>query len=53
MKNPGKNSPRAVRIVVKKVGDHLYHIEADETLQNGEYGLSPAGSNQVFCFQVY
>ena len=53
VKNPGKNSPRAVRIVVKKVGDKLYHIEADETLENGEYALSPEGSNQVFCFQVY
>jgi hypothetical protein len=53
VKNPGKNSPRPVRIIVKKVGDHLYQIEADETLENGEYGLSPAGSNQVFCFQVY
>ncbi len=52
-KNPGKNSQRPIRVAVTKVGDHLYRVEADETLDNGEYGLSPEGSDQVFCFQVY
>jgi len=28
-------------------------VEANEMLENGEYSLTPSGSNQVFCFQVY
>ena len=33
--------------------DNLYKIEVVPSLENGEYSLSPEGSNQVFCFQVY
>jgi len=42
-----------VRLNVVKVGDNLYKISVDEILDNGEYALSPAESNQAFCFQVY
>jgi|SRR6516165_7337122 hypothetical protein len=31
----------------------LYKIEVIESLEPGEYSLSPEGSNQVFCFQVF
>jgi hypothetical protein len=31
----------------------LYKIEVVESLEPGEYSLSPEGSNQVFCFQVF
>jgi hypothetical protein len=31
----------------------LYKIEVIESLEPGEYSLTPEGSNQVFCFQVY
>jgi hypothetical protein len=31
----------------------LYKLEAVESLEPGEYSLSPEGSDQVFCFQVY
>src|SRR5437588_12510741 len=49
----GKGSARARRINVTPLGDNLFKIEVDESLENGEYGLTPEGSNQVFCFQVY
>jgi hypothetical protein len=52
-KQPGRNAPRPLRVMVTQVEGKLYRIEANETLENGEYSLSPAGSNQVFCFQVY
>ena len=48
-----KKQPRAIRLDVKRVEGNLYRIEVDESLDPGEYSLSPEGSNQVFCFQVY
>jgi hypothetical protein len=39
--------------MVKPLEGKLYRVEANETLENGEYALSPDGSDQVFCFQVY
>jgi hypothetical protein len=38
---------------VTKLDKDLYRVEADEALENGEYSLSPSGSNAVFCFQIY
>lgn len=49
----GKGSARPRRIEVSPLGGGLFKIEVDESLENGEYGLSPEGSNLVFCFQVY
>ena len=43
----------ALRLSVTPLEGRLYKIEADEELENGEYALSPNGSNTVFCFQVY
>ena len=34
-------------------GWNIYRIDVGESLENGEYSLTPEGSNQVFCFQVY
>jgi hypothetical protein len=48
-----KDSPRPVHLSITKLGGGLYRIEANETLENGEYALTPDGSNQVFSFQVY
>jgi hypothetical protein len=45
--------PRPFHISVNKIGDRLYRIEASETLENGEYTLSPSDSNKAFCFEVY
>jgi hypothetical protein len=43
-----------IRIQITRLGsDNLYQIEVEESLENGEYSLSPEGSNQVFCFQVF
>jgi hypothetical protein len=44
---------RPIRLNVTRLDENLYKIEVDEILENGEYSLSPADSNQVFCFEVY
>jgi len=48
-----KQGSKPLRIMVSPLGDRLYRIDVNETLENGEYCLSPSGSNTVFCFQVY
>ncbi len=48
-----KESQRPIRVSVTRLDQNLYRIEAAAGLENGEYSLTPAGSNQVFCFQVY
>ena len=32
--------------------DNIWRLEVEESLDPGEYCLTPDGSNQVFCFQV-
>jgi hypothetical protein len=44
---------RALHLAVTPLGGHLYKIEADEPLENGEYTLSPSGDNRAFCFEIY
>ncbi|HEV1285780.1 MAG TPA: hypothetical protein VNU44_10725 [Bryobacteraceae bacterium] len=44
---------KALRLQVTKLDRGLYKLEASETLDPGEYALSPTGSNHVFCFEVY
>ncbi len=39
--------------VTRLASGGLYQIEVEDSLPNGEYSLTPEGSNQVFCFQVY
>jgi hypothetical protein len=48
-----RDAPRPIRLSVTRLDQNLYRIEAAAGLENGEYSLTPAGSNQVFCFQVY
>ena len=48
-----RGGPRPFRLSVTRLEQGLYKIEASETLENGEYGLSPTNSNQVFCFSIY
>jgi hypothetical protein len=49
-KKPGK----PIRVMVTKLSsDGVYRLEVEESLDPGEYSLTPEGSNQVFCFQVY
>ena len=48
-------SANTYRLTVTRVDTRLYRIDVDEGLglENGEYSLTPEGSNEVFCFQVY
>jgi hypothetical protein len=48
-----RGGPRPLRLTVTRLDGKLYKIEADEVLENGQYALSPNGSNTVFCFEVY
>lgn len=49
-----KNGPQPFHVEVTRLGsDNLYKLEVEDTLENGEYTLSPEGSDQVFCFEVY
>jgi hypothetical protein len=49
-KRPGK----PIRVTVSKLSaDGLYRIEVGDSLDAGEYSLSPSDSNRVFCFQVF
>ena len=51
---PARKPPQAIRVVVTKLSsDGLWKIEVDESLEPGEYSLSPEGSAQAFCFQVF
>jgi hypothetical protein len=49
----GRDGPRPLRLTVIPLDKGLYRLEAAETLENGEYSLSPNDSNRVFCFEVY
>lgn len=43
-----------IRLEVTRLGSgNLYKLEVDDTLPDGEYSLTPDGSNQVFCFEVF
>ncbi len=48
-----RGGPRPLRLSVTRLEGKLYRVEADEELENGQYGISPNGSNAVFCFEVY
>ncbi len=48
-----RRGSRFLHLAVTPLGGHLYKVEVDEPLENGEYALSPSGDNRVFCFEVY
>lgn len=48
-----KSNVKQVRILVTPLGEGYFRVEATETLENGQYSLTPNGSNKVFCFEVY
>src|SRR6266849_3513476 len=48
-----RGGPRPLRLSVTRLDKGLYRIEASETLENGQYSISPNDSNHVFCFEVY
>ncbi len=48
-----KGSAQPLHLMVTRLSDHLYKIETAESLENGEYALTPTSDNRVFCFEVY
>lgn len=44
---------KPIFMMVNKLQGSLFRVEVNEYLENGEYCLSPEGSNQVFCFTTY
>ena len=48
-----RGGPKPLRLTVTRLERGLYKVEAAETLENGQYGISPTGSSRVFCFEVY
>jgi len=49
-----KKQPQPIRLEVTRLDSpSLYSIEVAESLERGEYSITPQGSNQVFCFQVF
>jgi hypothetical protein len=51
--NRRRGGSRALHLAVKPLGGHLYRVEVDEALENGEYALSPSNDNHAFCFEIY
>jgi hypothetical protein len=50
-----KDGPRPIRLSVTRLEPGLFRLEVNHGmgLENGQYGLTPEGSNQVFCFEEY
>jgi hypothetical protein len=48
-----KNAAKPIHLTVTKLDDNLFKVEVDQPLENGEYTISPEGSNDTFNFQVY
>jgi hypothetical protein len=51
--NRRRGGSRALHLAVKPLGGHIFRVEVDEALENGEYALSPANDNHAFCFEIY
>jgi hypothetical protein len=51
--NRRRGGSHALHLAVKPLGGHLYRVEADEALEDGEYALSPSGDNHAYCFEIY
>ena len=49
----GNKGPKPIRTTYRQLAPGLFRLEANETLENGSYSLTPAGSNTVFLFDVY
>lgn len=48
-----KQNPVPFILSVFPVADRLFKIRVDESLERGEYALTPDGSNDIFCFTVF
>jgi len=43
---------RPIRLTIFRIHEALFKIRVNESLEPGQYSLSPDGSNAVFCFAV-
>ncbi len=48
-----RDGPRPIFMLVTPLAPGLFRIEVNEPLEDGEYCLSPDGSNDVFCFSEF
>ena len=49
-----KKPMKPIRLEATRLdGSGLYRLEVTESLEPGEYSLSPEGANAVFCFSVF
>jgi hypothetical protein len=48
-----KNVAKPIHLSITRLDDNLYRVEVDQPLENGEYTISPEGSNDTFNFQIY
>ena len=48
-----KDNARPIFILVTPLENRLFKVEVNEPLDNGEYCLSPEGTNTVFCFSEF
>ncbi len=52
-KKKAKGSAIPLNIEVSKVRGNLFQVRVLDSLDPGEYSLSPDGSNAAFCFEVF
>jgi len=48
-----RKGSQPLRVEVTRLGGNLYKLEVVDSLEAGEYSLSPNNSNKVFCFAVF
>lgn len=48
-----RGGPKPLRLSVTRLDKGLWRVEVDQEIENGQYAISPNGSNTVFCFEVY
>jgi hypothetical protein len=48
-----RHSSQPLHLAVRPLSGHLYRVEADQPLEDGEYVLTPNGDNRSFCFEIY
>jgi len=46
-------NPEPAHINIKRLGEGLVRLEVSDSLTNGQYSITPQGSNDVFCFEVF
>ena len=51
--NKGLRGAMPLRIHITPLPGGLYQIEVADTLSPGQYALTPDGTKEVFCFEVF